>query len=95
MKTNKMYRFLMRNTTALCLATALIGSTIIGCKAISVNKVTSAHYAAWDIYCAEYGVDSDCPTEEQENWFLDAFVGSAECDSLSLVYNGYIINGLN
>ena len=93
MRQNKIYRAMLRNQLRAAIAVAIIGSLIIGCTAI--NKVTSAHYTAWEIYCCEYGVDNDCPTEEQENYFLDAFVGSGECDSLSLVYNGYIINGLN
>lgn len=93
MKQNKIYRAMMRNQVRATIAVAIIGSAIIGCTAI--NKATSSDYTAWDIYCCEYGVDNDCPTEEQENYFLDAFVGSGECDSLSMVYNGYIINGLN
>ena len=94
MKVNRIYRAMMRHQVKATIAVAIIGSLIIGCTAIK-QQVTSAHYTAWDIYCAEYQVDSDCPTEEEENYFLDAFVGSGECDSLSLVYNGYIINGLN
>ena len=95
MRQNKIYRAMLRYQVRAAIAAAIIGSAIIGCTAIKQQQVTSAHYTAWDIYCAEYGVDSDCPTEEQENYFLDAFVGSCECDSLSMVYNGYIINGLN
>jgi hypothetical protein len=93
MRQNKIYRAMLRNQVRATIAAAIIGSAIIACTAI--NKVTSSDYTAWDIYCAEYQVDNDCPTEEQENYFLDAFVGSGECDSLSMVYNGYIINGIN
>lgn len=94
MRQNKIYRAMLRYQVKAAIAAAIIGSAIIGCTAIK-QQVTSAHYTAWDIYCIEYGVDIDTPTEEQENYFLDAFVGSGECDSLSMVYNGYIINGLN
>lgn len=91
MKTNRFYSFMRRNTLAITLTTALISTAVIGCKAVTAGSI-AAEYDAWSIYCAEYGVDSDCPTSEEENRFLDSFVGSAECDSLSIVYNGHISN---
>ncbi len=32
----------------------------------------------WVLYCAEYGVNPDAPTDSQVNYYLDAWCGSVE-----------------
>lgn len=90
MRINKIYRAMMRNQVRATIAVAIIGSAIIGCTAI--NRVTSSDYDSYAIYCIEYGIDANDITDEQYNYYLDCFAGSAEADSLSIVYNGSITN---
>lgn len=33
---------------------------------------------SWEIYCKKYHIDPDNPTNEQENFYLDCYVGSVE-----------------
>ena len=50
----------------LCLA------VLCGCEN---DKCTSD---SWSVYCQKYGVDPSNPTEAQENFYLDCYVGSVE-----------------
>lgn len=34
--------------------------------------------SSWGIYCTKYNVDYIYPTEEQENYYMDCYVGSVE-----------------
>ena len=36
---------------------------------------------SWCKYCEQYNVSVDNPTEEQENYYLDCYVGSVEEES--------------
>ena len=33
---------------------------------------------SWEVYCETYNVDVNNPSEEEENYYLDCWVGSAE-----------------
>ena len=46
------------------------------------NKIKNS----WDIYCTLYNVDKSNPTEEEENFYLDYWLGSAESEQF-LDYN--------
>lgn len=37
----------------------------------------------WVLYCAEYGVNPDAPTDSQVNYYLDAWCGSVEEEQVS------------
>lgn len=43
---------------------------------------SEAHESSWSVYCNKYGVDAINPSEEQEDYYLDCYVGSVEeeCD---------------
>ena len=44
----------------------------------NVNKNVEISNISWETYCDKYGVDVDTPTEEEENYYLDCYVGSVE-----------------
>ena len=48
------------------------------CMASCATEQTSS----WQTYCQKYHVNTQNPTEEQENYYLDCYVGSyeEECD---------------
>lgn len=49
-------------------------SIFSGCN----NNSVSEPDASWQAYCANYNVDAENPTEEQETYFLDCWCGSVE-----------------
>lgn len=54
------------------LAGALVGVLAFftpSCKEVDEN---------WERYCIKYGVDPECPTEKEENYYLDCYAGSVE-----------------
>lgn len=42
------------------------------------TKMLPSHHDQWLMYCDKYGVNPATPTEEQENYYLDVYVGSTE-----------------
>ena len=48
-----------------------------GCGSSKQEPASSQEQeSSWGIYCAKYNVDY--PTEEQENYYMDCYVGSVE-----------------
>lgn len=45
---------------------------------VSCNTAKSAEDASWRAYCKAYGVNFYAPTEDEENYFLDCWLGSTE-----------------
>lgn len=52
----------------------LIMVCLFSCKGMEYS-------ASWCKYCEKYNVSVDNPTEEQENYYLDCYVGSVEEES--------------
>lgn len=50
-----------------------------GCGSSKQEPASSQEQeSSWGIYCAKYNVDYVYPTEEQENYYMDCYVGSVE-----------------
>ena len=50
-----------------------------GCGSSKQESTSSQEQeSSWGIYCAKYHVDYSYPTEEQENYYMDCYVGSVE-----------------
>lgn len=50
-----------------------------GCGSSKQEPASSQEQeSSWDIYCKKYHVDPANPTDEQENYYLDCYVGSVE-----------------
>lgn len=50
-----------------------------GCGSSKQEPASSQEQeSSWGIYCDKYNVDYVYPTEEQENYYMDCYVGSVE-----------------
>lgn len=50
-----------------------------GCGSSKQEPASSQEQeSSWGIYCIKYNVDYFYPTEEQENYYMDCYVGSVE-----------------
>lgn len=49
----------------------LVLACLFGCKDANYSE-------SWRKYCEKYDVSVDNPTEKQENYYLDCYVGSVE-----------------
>lgn len=69
----------MKNNIVIILICCLsiIAQTVICCIAIKEVKIA---YDPWNTYCTLYKVDPNNPTEEEENFYLDYWLGSAESE---------------
>lgn len=52
----------------------LVMTCLFSCKNMEYTE-------SWCKYCEKYNVSVDNPTEEQENYYLDCYVGSVEEES--------------
>lgn len=57
-----------------CMALCLIAMS--SCK--SNNATMGEQSDSWSVYCSKYHVDPVNPTEEQENFYMDCYMGSVE-----------------
>lgn len=57
----------------------LCAIALTGCKVSQdSNNQTDKLDESWKAYCIAYNVDSENPTTEQENYFLDCWCGSVD-----------------
>ncbi len=67
----------------------LCAIVLTGCKVNhnqSSENETDRLDESWKAYCIAYNVDSENPTTEQENYFLDCWCGSVD-EELALEIN--------
>lgn len=60
----------------LCILSA-IALVCASCSTANEN----AKVDSWRIYCEKYNVDLNHPTSEEENFYLDCYMGSQEWDN--------------
>lgn len=72
------------NITLILICCLCLIAQITICISIINNRNTIKN--SWDIYCTLYNVDKSNPTEEEENFYLDYWLGSAESEQF-LDYN--------
>ena len=56
----------------------IIALSILALSLVSCATSKPSCDASWEAYCVAYNVNPSAPTEEQEDYFLDAWVGSVE-----------------
>lgn len=49
--------------------------SLVSCKS---NDTSNTAEKSWNTYCQKYNVNPESPTEEQENFYLNCYSGSAE-----------------
>lgn len=52
--------------------------TIALAIAMALASTSTTPSSSWETYCEKYNVDSVNPTPDQENYYLDCYVGSVE-----------------
>lgn len=58
---------------------AMCGAWLVAVVSVHCTLSTESNdNQSWEIYCAKYGIDKDNPTDEQETYYLDCYVGSTE-----------------
>lgn len=66
------------NASSLKFFAAKITAVIIMCVIMCACNTSERSTTSWETYCAKYNVDEECPTVEQENFYLDCYAGSVE-----------------
>ena len=51
---------------------------LIVCVMMCACATSNEHSRSWMVYCEKYNVNPDRPSVEQENYWLDCYVGSVE-----------------
>lgn len=57
------------------------GEISIETTAIELVCLKKSKIDTWEIFCAKYNVSREHPTADQENFYLDCYLGSQECDA--------------
>lgn len=59
------------------------------------NEISEAVAASWQAFCDAYAIEAEAATEEEKDYFLDVWRGSAE-EAAALSYEEYrLINYLS
>ena len=56
----------------------IISLSILALSLVSCATSKPSYDASWEAYCVAYNVNPSSPTENEENYFLDCWMGSVE-----------------